>query len=353
MHDVGAGWLMTSLAPSPLMVSLVQAATTLPVFLLALPAGRARRYRRPTPPAARSSSAMACVALTLGLVVLAGKHQRRLDCSRLRLPWASGTALLAPAWQAIVPQLVPKSELRVAPIALNSVGINVSRAIGPALGGAVSCRLGLAWPFLLNAVSFLAVIAAVLWWRPPAQPARPLPAERFVGRHARRRALRALEPAAQGDARSRHRVLPVRQRVLGAAAADCARRNWAAMRELYGMLVTCIGIGAVAGAVLLPRLRKRLERDTLVVLGTPGTAGTLAMFAFARPRRRRPRSRACSRALRGSPCCRASTSRRRCRCPIGFARGDWRSTTQCSSVAMTLGSLSGGRWPESSGFRPR
>ena len=101
-----------------------------------------------------------------------------------------GAALAAPAWQAGVPHLVPRSDLHAA-VALNSVGINISRAIGPALAGLLISALGMAAPFFLNAASFVGVILALLWW-PVAHPtAGALPAERFgnairTGRDARR-----------------------------------------------------------------------------------------------------------------------------------------------------------------------
>ncbi|HKZ72424.1 MAG TPA: MFS transporter, partial [Steroidobacteraceae bacterium] len=175
MHDVGAGWLMTTLAPSPLMVSLVQAATTLPVFLFALPAGALadiidrRRLMLVT------QACMAALAVALGLAVLAGAITA---VGLLLFTFALGVfaALTAPAWQAIVPRLVPREELPSA-IALNSVAINLSRAIGPAVGGILIVGAGLAWPFLVNGASYLAVIAAVLWWRAPPAAAGALPPE--------------------------------------------------------------------------------------------------------------------------------------------------------------------------------
>jgi MFS family permease len=89
-------------------------------------------------------------------------------------------ALTAPAWQAIVPQLVPEKRLALA-IAANSVGVNISRAVGPAVGGIVTGAFGTAAPFWLNAVSNLATVGALLWWRPPDKAVHGLPAERLPG----------------------------------------------------------------------------------------------------------------------------------------------------------------------------
>ena len=278
MHDVGAGWLMTSLSPSPLMVALVQAATTLPVFLFALPAGALADILDRRRLLLLIKILMAVVALALGLVVLLGEISAA-GLIAFTFILGVGAAFLAPAWQAIVPQLVPKSELPSA-IALNSLGINVSRAIGPALGGAVIAAIGMAWPFLLNAASFVAVIAAILWWQPPASAKKPLPAERFIAamrsgvRYARSspplKATFARAIAFFLFASAYWALLPLiaRQRLDGDA-------------QTYGALVTCIGVGAVVGAVLLPRLRNRLGADKLVVTGTVGTICTLAIFALA------------------------------------------------------------------------
>jgi MFS family permease len=177
MHDVGAGWLMTNLSPSPMLVALVQAATTLPVFLFALPAGALADIVDRRRLLIVVQFVMALVALALGLIILAGRITAPALVA-LTFAGGVGAAFMAPAWQAIVPQLVPKPDLSAA-IALNSVGINISRAIGPALGGAIIVAFGVAWPFLLNAASFVAVIAAVLWWRAPPTPKKQLPAERF------------------------------------------------------------------------------------------------------------------------------------------------------------------------------
>lgn len=278
MHDVGAGWLMTSLTPSPLMVALVQAATTLPIFLFALPAGALADIVDRRRLLLLIQTLMALAALALGLVVLLGEITAA-GLVAFTFAMGVGAAFVAPAWQAIVPQLVPKAELPSA-IALNSLGINVSRAIGPALGGSIIVAIGVAWPFLLNTVSFLAVIAALLWWKPPAAPKKTLPAERFVS--AMRSGVRY--------ARSSPPLMATFVRAIAfflfasaywALLPLIARQMLAGDAQTYGTLVTCIGIGAVAGAVLLPRVRKQLGADRLVVAGTLGTMGTLLTFALA------------------------------------------------------------------------
>lgn len=161
MHDVGAAWLMTSLSPSPLLVALVQAATTLPMFLLALPAGAMADIvdRRK----------MLLAAQILGLVAAAALAV--LTIQGLTSPWVLlaatfvlgvSAALSAPVFQAIVPELVEKPSLPEA-VALNSLGVNIARAIGPALGGLAVAFSGAPAVFALNALSVLAVLAVLFF----------------------------------------------------------------------------------------------------------------------------------------------------------------------------------------------
>src|SRR5687767_2141218 len=213
MQEVGEGWLMTSLEPSPAMVSLVQAARGLPLFLLALPAGALADVLDRRRVLLVSQLWMLVGAAALGLLTLTGRITAwsLLGCA---FAIGLGTAINSPAWQATVPELVERRELPQA-VALNSLSFNVARAVGPALGGLVIATLGPGANFLLNAASFLGVVAVVAARRrqhhagaPPAGR-RPHGAPRHGGvlrraRHARRGAplLRRL----RGDVRRRRRV---------------------------------------------------------------------------------------------------------------------------------------------------
>lgn len=260
MHEVGAGWLMTSLSPSPLAVSLVQAASATPMLVLALPAGAfsdivdRRRYL------IAIQFWMSAVALALALLSLT-EAITVIGLLLLTLAMGIGAAMMMPAWAALTPELVPPGELQPA-IALSSVGMNVARAIGPALAGLIVSSAGPWATFLLNGISFLGVIVAL--WRWERQPAvSALPAERFFG------ALRAGIRYAR-SAPALHAVLI---RTLGFflfASAGMALLPLVVRRELggtaatYGGLLACVGIGAVAGAFVLPKLRERCSRDLLV-----------------------------------------------------------------------------------------
>lgn len=276
MHDVGAGWLMTSLSPSPLFVALVQTAGALPVFLLSLLAGALADTMDRRRLLLMVQIGMGIVALALGLIVWAG----------LTTPWVLlgftllmgiGTALSAPAWQAIVPSLVPRPALQQA-IATNSVGINVSRAIGPALAGVIITSLGVAIPFFVNALSFIVVVGALVWWKPPVAAEKRLPPEQLI--HAMRAGLRF----------AMHST-PLKATLVRAVAFFLfASAYWALLplivRQvlgggalLYGVILGCVGAGAVMGAMVLPPLRKKLGPDRSVMAGTLGTALTLVIFA--------------------------------------------------------------------------
>ena len=141
MHDVGAGWLMTELAPSPMMVAAVQAATTLPIFLFALLAGAVADIVDRRKLLIWVNLAMGVAALAMAAVVYLELVTPMLLLFFTFL-FGTGAAFIAPAWQAIVPKLVPREDLSSA-IALNSMGINVSRAIGPALAGFLIVAAGL------------------------------------------------------------------------------------------------------------------------------------------------------------------------------------------------------------------
>jgi len=277
MHDVAAGWLMTSLSPSPLMVALVQTATSLPMVLLALPAGALADIVDRRKLLIGVQAAMLVASAALGLVTLAGGATPALLLA-FTFALGVGTALSAPAWQAAVPELVPREKLQPA-IALNSLGINISRAIGPALGGFVIAGLGIAAPFLLNAASFVGIIGALALWkrdRPPAE----LPVERFTG-------------AIRAGVRYARSSRPLQAALLRAAAFFVfASAYWALLplhareglglpAQGYGLLLGAVGLGAVLGALGLPRLRQRAGLDRLVLGGGLVTAAAMGLLALA------------------------------------------------------------------------
>jgi MFS family permease len=214
-------------------------------------------------------------AVTLGVLTLFG----------LTTPWillvlifslGLGSALNAPAWQAIVPELVPRSDLHVA-VSLNSVAFNIARAVGPALGGMIVAASGSWAVFLLNSLSFVGVLAVLYRWRRQAVESIS-PTERIVG--AMRAGLRYVRHAP--DLRA---VL-----VRTAAFISCASALWAmlplvARQQLglgafgYGVLLGGLGVGAILGALILPTLRPKLSVNVLIICGTIIFAAAMAALA--------------------------------------------------------------------------
>ncbi|KQZ57808.1 MULTISPECIES: MFS transporter [unclassified Lysobacter] len=280
MRDVASSWLVTDLSPSPAMVALIQTAATLPIFLLAIPAGvltdilDRRRFL---------IFAQTWLILVSGtLLMLAWTGALTVEyLAALTFLGGVGTALAMPTWQAIVPELVPHESIRAA-VTLNSLGINISRAIGPALGGLLLAGLGAAAAYGADVLSYVFVIAALLWWRRP-QPAADALNENFLG--AFRAGLRYARTS-----RDLHRVL-LRAAVFF-AFASCV---WALLplvaRELlhgtagfYGVLLGAVGAGAIAGAFALPWLRTRFDADQLLLGASLCSAVVLALLAIAPPK---------------------------------------------------------------------
>ncbi|MCP5421038.1 MAG: MFS transporter [Gammaproteobacteria bacterium] len=279
MNDVGSSWLMASMAPSPLMVALVQSATTLPIFLFALPAGALADSLDRRRLLMGMQTAMAITVAVLATLVWLGWMNAYLLLFFAFL-LGTGTAFSAPTWQAIVPQLIPREDLQAA-LALNSVGINISRAIGPALAGFMIVGIGMAAPFAFNALSFLGVIAALGWWRPPPSPPNTLPVE-------------SLGNAIVTGLRYTHASAPLKATLLrGAAFFIFGSAFWALLplvakhelqggAKLYGILLGSVGLGAVLGAMVLPRLKRRINISVLVGLATTNAALVMGLLASSR-----------------------------------------------------------------------
>jgi MFS family permease len=256
MQNVGAGWMMTQLTMSPLMVSLVQAATTLPVFLVILPAGALadmvdrRRF----------------LLITQGWMVIASTILAVLTLTHHVTPWVLlsltfvlglGSVMNDPAWQAITPEVVSPG-LHAPAVALNSVGFNVARAIGPAVGGMVIAAAGSGVAFLLNAASFFGVIFVLYSWKRVCLER----VETGRLRDAIRTGIR------YGLGNSLVRCVLIRTGTFSLAASSLlallpivARPHGATG---FGLLLTSFGLGALGGAALLPRLRRKLSVDGLV-----------------------------------------------------------------------------------------
>ncbi len=256
MQNVGAGWEMTQMTTNPLMIGLVQAAGALPVFLVILPAGALadivdrRRF----------------LLLTQGWMVLAAAALGILTLTSCVGPWVLllftfllglGAVMNDPAWQAITPELVPARQ-HAAAVSLNSAGFNVARAVGPALGGVVVAAVGCGTTFLLNAFSFLGVILFLYRWKRPVA--------------VRPKDLRLWPAIGEGFTYVRESGL-AKSVLLRTGTFSLAAVALLALLPIialpygargYGVLLGCFGLGALLGALALPRLREKLSVDGVV-----------------------------------------------------------------------------------------
>jgi MFS family permease len=282
MQDTAGTWLMTSLTSSPFLIALMQTAAALPVLLLGLPAGAT----------ADILDRRRLLLFWAGWMLLAAALLSVLAFTGVIGPWwllgltfalCIGTAMNGPTWQAIVPELVPRNELPNA-IALNSAAYNLARAIGPAAGGLmvaafVSVMIGSGTVFLVNALSFIAVLVVIYRWKRTPFFTSALPAERMLG--SMRSGLRYVRHAP-----------PLRAILFRSFLQTfCVSGMWAllavvAQQDLhqgamgYGILNGCIGLGAVLGALLLPRLRRSLSADAIVNATALVFTGVLLVMAW-------------------------------------------------------------------------
>ncbi|WP_097136943.1 MFS transporter [Rhizobium subbaraonis] len=279
MRDVASSWLVTDLSAAPAAVAMIQAAGTLPIFLLAIPAGVLSDIVDRRKLLIGVQVLLACVSITLmGL-----SYFRMLTVEALvalTFLGGVGAALVAPAWQAIVPELVPRRDLKSA-IALNSLGINIARSIGPAAGGLILASFGAAMTYGADVASYLFVIAALLWWKRPKEDPGEL-SEHFAG--AFRAGLRYARAS-----RELHVVL-LRAAIFFAFASSIwallplvARNLLGGTAGFYGILLGAVGAGAIGGAIVLPKLRTRLSSDALLLVSVGGTAGVMLLLSLAPP----------------------------------------------------------------------
>jgi MFS family permease len=275
VQDVGSSWLMTSLAPSPLMVSLIQTAGNLPYFLLGLLAGTLADIADRRRLLIVSQVWMLASAGSLGILTLL----------HLTTPWillgmsfslGLGAALGGPAFQAIVPELIPRDEV-LKGVALNSMQFNIARGIGPAIGGIIVGAWGAGVAFLANAASFIGVLGVLISWRRKREKS-VLPAERVYG------GIRA------GVRYVRYspvlRAVLVRSLLFGLATSAmwavlplAARVEFHTDATGYGVIVAFFGFGAAGCGFGLSRLRRLISTDGIAISG--GLSFALANAAAA------------------------------------------------------------------------
>jgi MFS family permease len=277
IQSVGASWMMTSIASSADMVALVQASVALPVMLLSLLAGAMADSFDRRKVMLGAQFFMLAVSVALATCAWTG----------LITPWlllaftfsiGCGAAFNAPTWQASVGDMVPRSQLAGA-IALNSMGFNIARSVGPAIGGAIVAALGAAAAFGVNALSYLPLIIVLARWRPATKP-QTLPRESLTVAMAAGVRYVWMSPAV--------RVVLARGAVfgLGASAAMAlmpliAKLLIAGGPLTYGLLLGSFGLGAVTGAFGSARIRQRLSTEGIVRISSLAFGSGLAVAAFS------------------------------------------------------------------------
>lgn len=275
---VGASWMMLSIAESAEMVTLVQSSTTLPIVIFALLAGAlADNFdRRGIMIAAQAFMLVVSAVLAL--------------CAYLDLitPWllltftfliGCGAAFNGPAWQASVAEMVPRADLATA-VALNSMGFNVARSLGPALGGFIVAAAGAVAAFALNAVSYLGIIGVLARWRRP-------PDERLLPRERLGTAMLAGVRYVSMSPNVKHTLL--RGLVFGLGASGLMSLMPLIARDLvaggsvaYGFILGAFGAGAVGGALLAHRLRQSFSSEAIVRIALLAYALSASATAFSR-----------------------------------------------------------------------
>ncbi len=276
VQSVGEKWLMGELTRSPLLMSLIETGSTLPMLILSMPGGAIADIVDRRKLLLGTQAWMLIVAAAMA--ILSALHLTTPGILiGMSLLLGVGGALNAPAWQASVPDLVPRDQIP-AGVALNSAGFNVSRAVGPALGGLIVGWFGATWAFALNAVSFIGVVVVLKAWK--RQPVTTdLPAERFSA--AMKIGLRY----------TRHRrplqVILLRSGgfvffggIIFALLPTLAIHRLGLGSVAFGVLLGCIGAGAVGATFILPRIRERIGSNALLAAFTTLFAGGVLVLAF-------------------------------------------------------------------------
>jgi MFS family permease len=277
VQSVGAAWMMASISPSANMVALVQASTSLPIMLFSVAAGAlADNFDR-----RRLMLSAQCFMLVVSIALTLCAWQGLIT------PWllltftfliGCGTALNNPAWQASVGDMVPREDLPAA-VSLNSMGFNITRSVGPAIGGVIVAAGGAAAAFAANALSYFALLYALFRWKPNV-PRSALPREDFG---------RAISAGLRYVSMSPNicKVL-LRGFAFGLATSSILSLLPLIARDIvsggpltYGILLGCFGLGAIGGALLNASVRERFSSETIARLAFTGFAVSACVSALS------------------------------------------------------------------------
>jgi MFS family permease len=276
MQDVAGAWLMTSLAPSPIMVSLLQTAMNLPFFLLSLPAGALSDIVDKRIILFASQTWCLLVVLGLAALTLSGAMTAWLLLTLILLI-GIGVALNSPAWNSLMPELVTDDEVESA-VALTAAGFNMMRGIGAAIGGLLVGVIGAGNVFLINALSMVGVLFVLVKLKPP-KAVRTAPPERVIG--AMKAGMRYLKHSVPLHAvLARTAIFVGFSSCFWALLPLVAREGLGLSPAQYGLLISVFGVGNVLGAACVPRMRQSLSQDLMLSLGSLFVASCMGMLAF-------------------------------------------------------------------------
>ena len=263
MQSVGAAWLMVSLNAGPMYVALTQTASSLPFFLLALPAGSVGDIVDRRKLILATETWMTGIALIMAVLAIGGFMSPWILLA-LTFALSAGEAFETPTWRAIVPELVSKDDLAAAS-ALNGIEFNLARAVGPGLAGAIIAAAGVSTAFLVNFFSFFGVILVVARWRRPKHKTS-LPPETIKG--ATVAAVRYVRhsPGILKVVICTGVVMFFSSAIF--ALLPTVARSASASATGYGILLGCFGMGAILGALILQPARSRWSTETIISAGT-------------------------------------------------------------------------------------
>lgn len=277
MHNVGASWLMTDLTRSPTLISLLQTVYAAPGFLLALPAGALADVVDRKKLLVASQSFMLAVATTMGVLTLTDRITTTWLLLLTFLLSVGGTVNM-PVWTSITPEVVPRDELPQA-VALNSISSNLAQSVGPAVAGLLIAASGSGAVFLVNAASFVGVVVVVSSWRRDT-PVTTMPAEHIWS--AIRTGLRFTRHSPSLLVLlGRLALFVLFSSSLSALLPLLARTRLQVTAGGFGLLEASLGVGAVAMASVLPKVRKRLGPDGVILFGSIVYGAGLALVAQA------------------------------------------------------------------------
>ena len=278
VQGVGAAWMMTSLTTSASLIALVQASMTLPIMLFSISAGAlADSYdRRALMLVAQVFMLAASIALTVTAFAGWMTPWSLLSCTFLI---GMGTALNNPAFQAGLGDFVPREHLPEA-VSLNSIGFNLMRSVGPAIGGIIVATAGAVTAFAINALSYLPLIAVLILWRPNRRQ-DPIPRESFGP---------AVSAGIRYVSMSPNLLTVMARGMIFGFGAICllallpliARDLLQGGAVTYGVTLGLFGLGAVAGGLMNARIRQKIRGETIVRLAFVGFAVAVLTLSFSR-----------------------------------------------------------------------